>query len=288
MKSIGTLIVAGICAIFATFTPVAAQSAPADPIQIQQQIDQLKLKSGQANDQAKQLDQSAANEDRLAQTGPSWARAIHAGAAIAFRAQATQLRQSAQQLVTQAQDLERQLRTAQQSRAGAESFKAPAAMHLPRSEQDYLNLTDPAVVEGAIVNYLNQNGVKAARLVGNTETAHFVQILFTGRNGQPNFLFRITALAPSGNMGEQLQLIAFTLETNVRAENVSEPLYAAMMQASTRGNCSWFVRGTVQCRSWLDIPGAGYAMPTKAVMDKVAMMNSEWGEYAPQIMAVAK
>ena len=159
---------------------------------------------------------------------------------------------------------------------------------MAQPQQDYLNLTDPAAVEGAIVAYLNQKGLKAARVVGNVDSVHFVQILFTGQNGQPNFLYRITALAPSGDPGKQLQLIAFNLETNVRAENVSEPLYAAMMQASTRGNCSWFVQGTVQCRSWLDIPGPGYAVPTKAVLDKVALMNSEWSQYSPQIVAAAK
>jgi len=285
MKSIGTFIVA-VGAILTTVMPAAAQSRPVDPIQIQQQIDQLKLKSSRANDQAKQIDASAANEDRQAQSGPTWARAIHTGAAIAFRTQANQLRQSAQQLLMQAQELERQLKTVQQDHGGAGALKVSAA--IPRLQRDYLNLTDPAAVEGAIVAYLNQKGVKAARVVGSVDTAHFVQILFTGQNGQPNFLYRITALAPSGDAGTQLQLIGFTLETNVRAANVGEPLYAALMQASTRGNCSWFVQGTVQCRSWLDIPGAGYAVPTKAVMDKVALMNSEWGQYAPQIIAAAK
>jgi hypothetical protein len=201
--------------------------------------------------------------------------------------QANQMRQAAQQLLTQAQDLER-LKTTQQGRGGAEAIKISAAMPPPVSEQDYLNLTDPAAVEGAIVNYLNQKGIKAARVAGNADTFHFVQIIFTGQNGQPNFLYRITALPPSGDPGQQLQLIGFTLETNVRPSNVTEPLYAALMQASTRGNCSWFVKGTLQCRSWLDIPGSSYAIPTKAVFDKVMLMNSEWGQYAPEIIAAAK
>src|SRR5476649_1462839 len=118
MKNIALIVV-----ILAAIPPVAAQFAPADPIQVQQQIDQLKLRSGQANDQARQLDQSAANEDRLAQTGPTWARAIHAGAAITFRMQASQLRRSAQELLTQAQEFERQ--TVRQDRKGTDAFKVP-------------------------------------------------------------------------------------------------------------------------------------------------------------------
>jgi hypothetical protein len=280
-----------VIGLFVAVAHLMAQSDTSDPAELQRQIDQLHLKSSQANDEAKNLDQSAANEDKLAQTGPTWARAVHQVAAATFRNRATQMRQTSQSLLTQSQELERQFKTAQQGHGVAETPGAAAvAAPPPSSGRDYLNVTDPSEVEGAIETYLNHNGIKATRVTGNAGAIHFVQVGFTGLEGQPNFVYRITALPPSANAGKvSLQLIGFTLETNVKASTVSEPLMSALGEANKLGNCSWFVEaGNVRCRSWLDIPGSSLTVPTQMIADKLGLMNNEWLKYSAQIVAATK
>jgi hypothetical protein len=270
----------------------AAQQGRAE---LQRRIEQLRLLSSQATDLARESDQNAANEDRLAQTGPSWARLVHQLAAVKFRSLATQNRETSRQRLTEAQDLERQLE-GQRSRVVAAEARVPAAVTLAAvtsapSHEDYLVVTDDApAVERAIESYLTRTGIKASSVAGNNGAVHFVMVGFSGANGIPNLQYRISVLAPTSNGNEpKSQLIGITLDTNVRASSLNEPLYVALAEANKIGNCAWFVDSDqIRCRSWIDIPGPAYPVPAELVRDKIRMINGEWMRFSTQIMNAAK
>jgi hypothetical protein len=296
MKHVFLMIRAALCgvALGATAQTIGDNAAqPSQRTELQRQVEQLRLRSSQSNDLARNADQSAANEDRLAQTGPNWARLVHQVAALKFRDQAAKLREAAQQYLTQAQEMERKLNEMSKSSAalvGEERKFVPSSTGPPASGDEYLTVTDELQVEGAIEAYLNRNGIKATKVVGNNGAIHFVQVGFLGGNGQPNLVYRITALAPivNGN-GVRFQLIGFTLETNIKASSVNESLYAALGEANKVGNCAWFVDGgEIRCRSWLSIPGPTYPVPAELVKQKIEMINSEWSRSSPQILAASK
>lgn len=173
------------------------------------------------------------------------------------------------------------------------SEKHAAAAELPTTfsaSEDYLSVTDVGGLETAIDSYLNRNGIKASKVVGNNGAVHFVQVGFTGTNTLPNLIYMIYALPPAANGSTaQAQLIGFTVETNVRAPIVNESLYAALGEANKVGNCAWFVDGgSVRCRSWILIPGPAYPIPAEMVKEKIRMINGEWLRFSAQIMTATK
>lgn len=154
--------------------------------------------------------------------------------------------------------------------------------------EDYLSVTDPSKIEDAIEAYLNRNGIKASKVVGNNGTLHFVQVGFVGPNNLPNVVYMITALPPSG--GEtQAQLIGFNVETNVKTSNVSDSLYNVLAEANKLGFCSWFVdRGSIKCRSWIAIPSPQHPIPAEVIKQKIGMINSEWLKFSQDVLAASK
>jgi hypothetical protein len=266
-------------------------NAQTQSTELRSRIEQLRLSSTQASDLARNNDQSAANEDRLAQTGPSWARVVHQLAAVKFRSMANENRESARQFLTQAQELERQ---SGEDRARtlppAVTLSSPVVSAKPSAGDDYLNVTDEPKVERAIESYLNRTGIKASTVAGNNGVVHFVLVGFVGANGQPNLQYKITALPPNSNGTEpRSQLIGITLETNVKTSGVGEPLYAALGEANKVGNCAWFVDGgEIKCRSWIGIPGPAYPVPAELVREKIRMINGEWMRFSPAMMTAAK
>lgn len=259
--------------------------------ELRSRIEQLRLSSTQASDLARNNDQSAANEDRLAQTGPSWARVVHQLAAVKFRSMANENRESARQFLTQAQELERQSGE-DRSRAlpPAGTLSTPVASTKLSSGDDYLNVTDEPKVERAIESYLNRTGIKASTVAGNNGAVHFVLVGFVGANGLPNLQYKITALPPISNGTEpSSQLIGITLETNVKAPAAGDSLYAALAEANKIGNCAWFLdSGEVKCRSWIGIPGSAFPVPAELVRQKIRMINGDWLRFSPPIVAAAK
>ncbi len=254
------------------------------------QIEQLRMRSNQATDLAHNADQSAANEDRLAQTGPNWARLLHQAAAIKFRGDASKFRESAQQFFTQAQEMERQFTETQKRAAPAEPVKAsPALASAPSGRDDYLSVTDAPNVENAIQAYLNRNGIKASTVTGNNGAVHFVQVGYTGANGLPSFQYKIMALAPISSGNEpSIQLIAVTLETNVKASS-TELLFAALSEANKIGNCAWFLdEGAVKCRSWITIPGPAFPIPADLIRWNIRMINADWLRFSPKVLTASK
>jgi hypothetical protein len=260
--------------------------------EVQTKIEQLRLLSSQANDQAVQCDQSATNEDRLSLAGPSWAKLIHQLAAAKFRDLASQNRETARQYVAQAQVLERQS-DAERSHAvptEAEAGVIPATARVPATLDDYLSVTDVPKIETAIEAYLNRSGIKALTVTGNNGAMHFVQVGFAGQNGLPNLLYKVTALPPRSSGSEPpSQMIVITLETNVKASTPSETLYAALGEANKIGNCAWFVDlGEIKCRSWISIPGPAYPVPAELIRDKIRFINGDWLRLSPPIFAAVK
>lgn len=284
MKMNRVLIVPGLMllACAGAFAQTQTTEAP-------QNAEQLRLLSNQASDLAKQCDENAANEDRLAQSGPAWARVTHQAAAVAFRAMASKNRENAKQYLVQAQQLDRQ-GSAEHAR-GVPSAASPNTG--PTGGNDYLSVSDPPQVEAAIEAYLNRNGIKTVRVSGNNGATHFVQFGFLPPNDQPNLpnsLYKIYAVPRVGNGGGAGgEFIGITLETNVKTANTGEPLYVALGEANKQSNCSWFIDGAdVKCRSWLTIPSPAYPIPSQVLMDKITLMNAEWLKHAAQIVTASK
>jgi hypothetical protein len=271
--------------------PLMGVFAHAESSEGQQESERLRLLSAQANDHAKECDQNAANEDRLAQTGPMWARVIHQLAAVKFRNLASQDREKALQYLTQAQELEHKDKAAQPggvSAAARESTPSPASAG-PNWE-NYLSVMVEPRLESVIEGYLNRNGIKASTVTGNNGAIHYVLVGFAGANGLPNLLYKITALAPfSLGNDAQSQLIAITLETNLKPSLSGEPLYAALEAANRIGNCAWFVdSGEVKCRSWMVIPSSAYPVPAESLRQKIRMINSDWLKFSQPMVAASK
>jgi hypothetical protein len=190
--------------------------------------------------------------------------------------------------LAQSSQPDRQVNGSQKHAAVAELSTTNSAS--ASASDDYLSVTDAAGLETAIDSYLNRNGIKASKVVGNNGAVHFVQVGFTGTNTLPNLLYMISALPPASNgSSAQAQLIGFTVETNVRAPTMNESLYTALGEANKVGNCSWFVDGgSVRCRSWLLIPSPAYPIPAELVKEKIRMINGEWLRFSAQIMTATK
>lgn len=268
----------------------ASTMAQTQSTEVQRKIEQLRLLSSQSNDQARQNDENAANEDRLSQSGPSWAKLIHQLAAVKLRNSASQNRESARQYLVQAQELERQSDAQRPRAVPPEAATIPAAVTVAPTRDDYLTVTDVPKVESTIEAYLNRSGIKASTVTGNNGTIHFVLVGFAGVNGLPNLQYKITALPPNSDGSEpRSQLVGITLETNVKVSSASEPLYVALGEANKIGNCAWFVdSGEIRCRSWIGIPGPAYPVPAELVREKIRLINGEWLKFSQPIVNAAK